>query len=913
MRRLIDIPWRRLGILLVLSAGLPVALSAKPLRAIILTGDNNHHWQSTTPVLEEILEQGGRFEVQVVTDPESLTGGLLERCDVLVSNWNNWTSRHQGQPPAVPWSEVLKSAYLGFVAGGGGHVTVHAGASSFYDWEEYQRIGLASWKIGDTGHGPVHKFQVRISDPAHPVTVGLESSATEDELWYRPGIQPDARILAEAWSEPTQTWEPTALTGAFGQGRCFALLLGHNATTMSNAGFRRLFFRGTEWAATGRVGWSSFQYDQSPGHLALLMDGRELWRLNFSRDLPKPYFHPLRTPKGQDLTWVGPKDHPWHLGLWFSWKKINGVNYWEFEKGKSLPVGRTVIEAVEILEANEKAARVRLDMTLHPGEGKDPVARETLWLRIETPRADGTYAIDWRQRTEALEDLVFGRSSGYGGLSFRAGQQWRNPLIRNSEGKGGLENTHLQRARWLDFSGTVNGEPLGLTLFDHPGNSRHPTPWFVVEKILGQKDGPWHPFFYGNAALLGAEPLSLPRGGALELSYRALVHSELPDSAALEAEFAAFSQAKPETGRSRTIRPNIVFIMADDHNRQSIGAYGGRYREVAPTPAIDRLAAEGMIFHAMMTPNSVCVPARAALITGKYSHLNGVKTNADAFDGSQQTFPKLLQEAGYRTAVFGKWHLKSQPNGFDHYAVLPGQGRFYDPPMLETGKAWNPAGAEVFRGYTTDIITDKSIEWIRAQPADKPFCVLVHHKAPHVPHHPAPGDENFLEGITLPEPENLLDDYKGRAIGEVRDTASFSRLLINREGHYRRMVERFEGRREEGTRAIYQEFFKGYLRLVKSLDENVGRLIDHLDAAGLSDNTIIIYTSDNGFFNGEHGLYNKMWMYEESLHLPLLVRWPGVVKPGSESRQLASLLDIAPTFLDLARGDQLSPHGQRQK
>ncbi len=348
------------------------------------------------------------------------------------------------------------------------------------------------------------------------------------------------------------------------------------------------------------------------------------------------------------------------------------------------------------------------------------------------------------------------------------------------------------------------------------------------------------------------------------------------------------------------VRPNILFIMADDHNRQSISAYSGRYKEIAPTPNIDRLAKEGMRFDRMAASNSLCVPSRAVLITGKYSHLNGVKTNGDEFDGGQQTFPKLMQQAGYQTALFGKWHLKSQPTGFDHYAVIPGQGRFTDCPFLETGEPWNAKGNTAAKGYLTDVITDKSIAWLKARPQDKPFCIMVHHKAPHVPHQPAPRHEAFLEDVVLPEPSSLLDDYAGRAIREIEDTTRYSRLAINAEGQYRELAKKFEGNREQATREIYQAFFKGYLRLVRGVDENVGRLLDYLDEAGLRENTVVIYTSDNGFFSGEHGFYNKMWMYEESLHLPLLVRYPGVVAPGSECSQLTSMLDIAPTFLDLS-------------
>jgi len=354
-------------------------------------------------------------------------------------------------------------------------------------------------------------------------------------------------------------------------------------------------------------------------------------------------------------------------------------------------------------------------------------------------------------------------------------------------------------------------------------------------------------------------------------------------------------------GANADNRPNIVFIMADDHNRQAISAYHERYKEVAPTPNIDRLAGQGILFERMAVPNSVCVPARANLITGKHSHLNGVRINSDRFDGSQQTFPKLLQEAGYATAVFGKWHLHTQPTGFDHYAVVAGQGRFHNCPFLKTGGPWGDEGRMPSEGYLTDLLSDKAIAWMEQKRNEGPFIVMIHHKAPHTPHHPAPRHQNFLEGVVLPEPDNLLDDYAGRAIREVKNELTVSRLLTNQEGSgYREMAQKWSGQRDEGTRAIYQEFMKGYLRLVKSLDENVGRVLDYLDASGLGDNTVVIYTSDNGFFNGEHGLYNKMWMYEESMMIPMIARWPGVIQPGSRTGELASMLDFAPTFLEIA-------------
>jgi arylsulfatase A-like enzyme len=349
--------------------------------------------------------------------------------------------------------------------------------------------------------------------------------------------------------------------------------------------------------------------------------------------------------------------------------------------------------------------------------------------------------------------------------------------------------------------------------------------------------------------------------------------------------------------------PNIVFILADDHNQESISAYQGRYSEIAPTPNIDRLAAEGMTFHHMTAVNSICGPSRAALISGKHSHLNGVLRNKDVFDGSQQTFPKLLQAAGYQTALIGKWHLISQPTGFDYYSVLPGQGRYHDPLFKRTGEPWKNGkrGGTVVPGYCTDVITDQAVDWLANRNPSKPFFLMVHHKAPHGPHDPAPRHKDLFTDVTIPAPDNLLDDYEGRAIQPVSNNLRNNRLLQRAFKEYKEhdaIVQRLG--REEGTKHMYQVYMKGYLRLIATLDENIGRLLDYLDRAGLRENTIVVFTSDNGYFNGEHGFYNKMWMYEESLHLPLLVRYPGVVSAGSECRQLAGILDFAPTFLELA-------------
>ncbi len=379
---------------------------------------------------------------------------------------------------------------------------------------------------------------------------------------------------------------------------------------------------------------------------------------------------------------------------------------------------------------------------------------------------------------------------------------------------------------------------------------------------------------------------------------------------------AIFAALLSMTNVDAAEQPNILFIFCDDHATQAISAYGGPLAGLAPTPNIDRIAQEGMLFRKAYVTNSICGPSRAVVLTGKYSHLNGFRVNNDTFDGSQQTAPKLLRNAGYQTAIVGKWHLKSAPTGFDHFEVLKGQGHYYNPMLITNGENVNHTG------YTTDIISDQSIKWLEQRDPDKPFFLMSQHKAPHGRWEPAFRHFEFLEDVEVPEPPTLFDDYSGRskaAAGHemgIADHIGESRLMLKYSSKFTpEQFEKFDGffrpRNEaflaanlsgvERTKWHYQRYIKNYLRCVKAVDENVGRLLDYLDDNGLADNTIVIYSSDQGFYLGEHGWFDKRWMYEESFRTPLLVRWPGKVDPGSVNlNDLVSNLDFSPTFLDVA-------------
>jgi arylsulfatase A-like enzyme len=347
-------------------------------------------------------------------------------------------------------------------------------------------------------------------------------------------------------------------------------------------------------------------------------------------------------------------------------------------------------------------------------------------------------------------------------------------------------------------------------------------------------------------------------------------------------------------------RPNIIFIMADDHSVGATGAYGN---SLWATPNIDRLAEQGMRFNHCFNVVSLCGPSRASILSGKCGVHNGYLRNGDSFDRDQVTFPKLLQQAGYETAVIGKWHLVSQPAGFDYYNVIPYQGQFFNCPMKETGKEWEDGGkgGMVQQGYLTEVITNKAIDWLKNREKTKPFCLLVHHKAPHGPYHYPERYEKIFADASLPEPENFYDRFEGKNSELVNEDCGYSKLSTIHPAHFNEEVPDTLDKGTPGYQKwAYQSIFKGYYRLVAALDEHIGRLIDYVDDSGLRNNTMVVYTSDNGWFMGDHGLFNKMWMYEESLHVPLIVRYPEKVKAAAVSDAFISLLDLAPTFLDYA-------------
>ena len=389
-----------------------------------------------------------------------------------------------------------------------------------------------------------------------------------------------------------------------------------------------------------------------------------------------------------------------------------------------------------------------------------------------------------------------------------------------------------------------------------------------------------------------------------------------PNGVLLVAALAALGPLGSSACRSQVTKPqtpNIVFIFADDHANKAISAYGS---VINKTPNIDRIARQGMRFDHCFVTNSLCGPSRACILTGKYSHKNGFFRNGNRFDGRQMTFPKILREHGYQTAVIGKWHLGSDPTGFDYWEILRGQGTYYNPRMKSA------KGVHKYTGYTTDIVTDLALQWLdKGRDKSKPFVLMFQHKAPHRNWQPDAKHLHMYDDVTIPEPATFWDDYSGRAspahtqkmmvakhlspfdlkLRPPRNlTAEQLELWNAAYGPKNAAFRKAELSGKDLVRWKYQRYIKDYLRCVASVDDNVGRLLDYLDAHGEADNTIVIYSSDQGWYLGEHGWFDKRWMYEESLHTPLLIRWPGVIQPGSTNQDFVSNLDFAETFLDIA-------------
>ncbi len=369
-------------------------------------------------------------------------------------------------------------------------------------------------------------------------------------------------------------------------------------------------------------------------------------------------------------------------------------------------------------------------------------------------------------------------------------------------------------------------------------------------------------------------------------------------------------------------QPNILVIFSDDHTQQTISAYGSKLMQ---TPHIDRIAKEGALFSNVFVTNSICAPSRAVLLTGKYSHVNGLKDNGPNrfFNPDQQQIQKILAQKNYQTAWIGKWHLQTLPNGFDYWKVLPDQGNYFQPDFIGMNK-----DTLRYKGYVTDLISDFSLEWLNKRDQQKPFFLVVGEKATHRNWMPDPQDLPEFENLEFPFPDNFFDAYDQRQAAANQDMTISKTMLMhddlkigvdyNKRGMFGRMTDEqkkiykayyeraqasFEKIKHDSIEVVkwkYQRYLRDYLATARSMDRNIGRILDYLDSSGLASNTIVIYTSDQGFYMGEHGWFDKRFMYEESLRTPFMMKYPGKIQPGSKVDQMIVNIDFAPTLIDYA-------------
>jgi type 1 glutamine amidotransferase len=539
--------------------------AAEHLRVLILSGRNNHDWRKTTPVLLETYNSSTRFVADVTEDPTTCTADVLAKYDVVVSNWCAWPEVTGRQ-----WGPEVEKAFVDFVRSGKGFALFHAASATFHNWPEYQQMVGATWKLGTTGHGPMHAFKVTVKDKSHPVTAGMPDFDLRDELWHRMGTEPNIHVLCEAFSAKDKggsgLLEPVAICTQFGEGRCFYNELGHDATVMQNDMWKALMLRGTEWAATGKVtipvpsdaAQTGYQWRQSDESLALVKDGKTVWQLNFDRKLGKPYFHPLALVDGTELTWDSPADHPWHHGLWFSWKHINGLNYWEEDRNTGLSQGRNELVDVKVITHDNYSALIEMTISYHP-PNKPAVLTEKRAIEVSAPDEQGRYGIFWfstftagnieiLDRTLiAGDDVVLDRTpipgepegkawGGYAGLSVRIAKGISNWQVIDSEGRKGAE-AHGKNARWMDFTGqTPDGKAAGIAILDHPMNLRHPSPWYVSVDTKT-------PFGYFSPAILFNKPHKLSDREYRRFAYRILVHPGRTNKDLLENEWKTFEQS----------------------------------------------------------------------------------------------------------------------------------------------------------------------------------------------------------------------------------------------------------------------------------------------------------------------------------------------------------------------------------
>jgi type 1 glutamine amidotransferase len=505
------------------------------IKVLILSGSNNHEWQKTTPILVKIYKDSGLFTINVTEKPDTLTYNELIKYDVVVSNWNFWPDT------LFRLSKEWENDFLRYVKKGGGVVFIHAGASSFYGWNEYHQIGIGRWGK-ETKHGKLTKGKISEFDQTHPITKGFRDFYIADEIWEKTDIYPDASALAFVTATDEKDGHPIKESAAFVnnlvKGRSFYTTLGHNERALLNTGLQTLLLRATQWTAHRKVTieppadlkerittGNNFSWIQSDTTLSLSDNSDILWQYNFNNRFGMPYFHPVRV-KNSTLTCVSPPDHPWHLGLWFSWKFINGVNYWEYmdnfksEETGYKAAGITRLQKIDILKNPDFSAGIRMELQYHPADGA-AVMTEKRNITVSPPFSDGSYFIDHENIFNPLiDEIVLDRTpiegepdgmswGGYAGLSIRFNQDYTSPeIIAPSDSKTYKKDNWL----YMGFN-TLTGEKAGICILQNPKFTTPATSWYVI-------NNPEIPFFYFSPAVLFDSRIILKKGDALHLKYR---------------------------------------------------------------------------------------------------------------------------------------------------------------------------------------------------------------------------------------------------------------------------------------------------------------------------------------------------------------------------------------------------------
>lgn len=509
------------------------------IRVLILSGKNNHEWQKTTPILTKIFREAGLFTVSITELPDTLNYRELKKFDVIVSNWNTWPDNN------FRLSENWEKDFSRYISDGGGAVFIHAGASSFYGWNEYHRIGIGRWGK-ETKHGEQTKGKISGFDNNHPITKGLKDFYITDEIWEKTDIDPEAIALATVTSSDTKDGhsinEKAAFVSQTGKGRSFYTTLGHNERALLNSGLQTLVLRATEWVSRRSVttqppaeiterknpAKNVLNWDQSDTTLILRNDSDKIWQFNFNNRFGKPYFHPLCI-NNSVLTCASPPDHPWHLGFWFSWKYINGVNYWEYldnfksEETGYRSEGITKIVKHEIIKNPDFSAEIHLQLTYHPSDSAS-LLDEICNIHVSPPFADGSYYIDNEHIFNSLADNLIldrtpiqkepgGRSwGGYAGLSIRFSEDYTSPNVIAPD-----ERDNYKKNDWVYMGfNTIAGDTAGVCIFNNLKFTTPFTSWYVI-------NNPDVPFFYFSPAVLYDGKIILKKGDILHLKYRTWV------------------------------------------------------------------------------------------------------------------------------------------------------------------------------------------------------------------------------------------------------------------------------------------------------------------------------------------------------------------------------------------------------